>query len=183
MKFYPACLVQKASSRAARQSLQMFTLTLGSEALTLCSKGMHFIKEPPMLLSSAALFIPGLLLASEISQDKFWEISRFWLLKDIHHRLPDCIHKSSKTNLGMHKLDNTVLLHSSLTQVKIIWDISSPFGFRYKLKRAFAASKIPSKAYFFLCLDFSFYSSSPALQSLTTANSFSLSLLFGFLLN
>lgn len=132
MKFYPAWCKRPVAG-PHRQSLQMFTLTLGSEALTLCSEGMHFIKEPPMLLSSAALFIPGLLLASltpEISQDKFWEISRVWILKDIHHRSPDCIHKSSKMNLGRHKLDNTVLLHSSPTHIKIMWDINGPFGFR-----------------------------------------------------
>lgn len=112
----------------------MFTLTVGSEALTLCSECMHFIEEP-----HRAAGMPGLLLAtltSEISQDKFWEISRFWSLKDTHYQSPDHIHSlhaSSKRNLGRHKLDNTVLLHSSPTQVKIIWDMNGPFGFKYKL--------------------------------------------------
>lgn len=46
MKFYPACLMQRPVAGLHRQSLQMFRLTVRSEAITLCSEGMHFIKEP-----------------------------------------------------------------------------------------------------------------------------------------
>lgn len=75
MKLYPAYCMQKASSRAAQaEPTDAITLTVGSEALVLCSECMHVMKKKHMLLRCAALFIAGLLLVfltSEISQEKF----------------------------------------------------------------------------------------------------------------
>lgn len=158
----------------------MFTLTVGSEALTLSSEGMHFIKDPhhaaelhSSVYTTFTIGIPNMRF-HKINFENFQGFD--------HWGLPDCIHTSSKTTLRRNTLDNTVLLHSSPTQVKIIWDMNYPFGIKCKLKRAFADSKIHSKAEFFVNFDFSFYSSSSALQSLTTANSFSPSLLGFFCL-
>lgn len=134
----------KAIAGLHSQRLQMFTLTVGSEALTFCSEGMHFIKEPHhaagLHSSVYSRFTTG------IPNMRFHKINFENFQGFDHWRLPDCIQTSSKTTLRRHKLDNTVLLHSSPPQVKIIWDMNDPFGFKCKLKRAFAASKIHSKA-------------------------------------
>lgn len=150
MKLYPACLMQKARSRAAQaEPADVYSpYWVWSSHSLFRGYALYKRTPPPMLLSCAALFMPGLLLAfltSEISQDKFWEISRFWSLKDILHRSPDCTHKSSKMNLGRHKLDNTVLLCSSPTQVEIIWDWTIPLDSGTSLKGHLLLQKRPQK--------------------------------------